>query len=389
MLICLFAISPDPAAGAEAIRKTSDGYDVTVSIPRSAHGRSTTERLALSIAQSNLVGWLQVRNLRWPDDIVQADRPFFMNLYRLAKSSQASFGSSELIRSSAKGKLMTFIFRINKKGMQVDLPTWSEMFAEIVGLAKRPDKLTPLMHLELADRYPNDIKHGPVVGRLRSEIGGDFLKFVTGADVDKIDTEPILSSVPEDALQLAKLLGKHPYNIDLAFLMIRELRGTALRAVLCRITDQAQRGSKLSPSYPVIRDFGRDTCGESGSHFAGGVSDDQIKEMKEDLASAPVQLNKTARLVAESFGELPLKLTPVYETTEASQRKKCRTSGLSVCVSAFNSQPSILTARQIAELLEESGHSFLATAFYHQIWVWAGVKTVFSARKASAFPLSE
>ncbi len=389
MLICPFAISLDPAAGAEAIQKTAGGYDVTVSLSQSMHGRSTTERLALSIAQSKLVGWLQVRNLRWPGDIVQADRPFFMNLYRLAKSNQASFGSSELIRSSTKGKLMTYTFHINKKGIRVDLPTWSEMFVEIVGLTKRPDKLTPLMHLELADRYPNDIKHGPVVSRLRSEIGGDFLKFVTGADVDRIDTGPILSSVPEDALQLAKLLGKHPYNIDLAFVMIRALRGTALRSVLCRITDQAQRGSKLSPSYPLIRDFGRDTCGKSGSHFAEGVSDDQIEDMRAELVSASVRLDGVARLVAESFGELPLNLAPIYETTKASQRKKCSTLGLSTCVAVFNNQPSIVAARHIAELMEESDLTFLATAFYHQIWVWAGVKTVFSASKAGTFPLSE
>ena len=374
-------------ARAEAVREVIGGYEVSVSLPLSRHGRSTTEGLALSVAERKLVRWLQMNKLSWPKEIDKDDQPFFINLYRLAKTNHATFRNSELKSSSAKGKLMTFTFRIKKKGMQVNLPTWPEMFMQIVGLAKRSDKLTPLMHLELADRYPNDIKHGQVVSRLRSEIGGDFLKFVTGADVDKIDSGPILSSVPEDALQLAKLLGKHPYNIDLAFMMISALRGTALRAVLCRVTDQAQRGSKISPSYPIIRDFGRDTCGKSGSHFADGVSEGQIEDMKNDLARAPVQINGTARLVVESFGELPLKPAPVHTTTEASKKRKCR--ALSACVASFNGQPSIFTARHVAESLEKSNHMFLATAFYHQIWLWEDTKNPFLFRKAASFPLSE
>ncbi len=366
-LLLLFV--PSAYAGEADVRELSDAYEVSVTIRETAHGVSRTKRLALDLAQNKLVTWLQTKNLVWPDDIRQEDRSFFLDLYRRGVSIRGAFGQTELLRSEQDGSASRFTFRISKGGIRIPQPQWPDVFAGLVNLTRQPGKISVLTHLELAERYPREIPHQPVVQRIKSEIGVRFLQFITGADVAYTGNGGALESIPGNTLQLAKALAEQPYSTDLSFLLIGKLRGTALRAVLCRVTNQAQRGSKLSPAYPPIRDFGADACGASASIFGDGVSDGQIEDMREDINDAKLPMRGFAYDVAASFGELPVILEA---RTATAPEKACRQVGLQACFQAFNASPSVDLASQLAEMSAQAGYDFLATAFALQVWLWNG-----------------
>ena len=372
-LICCMALLllfvPSANAGEADVRELSDAYEVSVTVRQTAHGASRTRRLALDLAQDKLMTWLQTKNLAWPDDIRQEDRSFFLDLYRRGVATRGAFGQSDLLRSEQDGAASRFTFRISKNGIRIPQPQWPEVFSGVVNLTRQPGKVSVLTHLELAERYPREIPHQPVVQRIKSEIGVRFLQFITGADVAYAGNAGALESIPGNTLQLAKALADQPYNTDLSFLLIGKLRGTALRAVLCRITNQAQRGSKLSPAYPPIRDFGADACGASASIFEDGVSDGQIEDMRDDISDAKLPTRGFAYDVAMSFGELPVIL---QERAASSDEKACRASGLQACFQAFNARPSVDLASQLSEMSAEAGYDFLATAFAWQVWLWNG-----------------
>ena len=372
-LICCMALLllfvPSAYAGEADVRELSDAYEVSVTIRETAHGVSRTKRLALDLAQNKLVTWLQTKNLVWPDDIRQEDRSFFLDLYRRGVSIRGAFGQTELLRSEQDGSASRFTFRISKSGIRIPQPQWPDVFAGLVNLTRQPGKISVLTHLELAERYPKEIPHQPVVQRIKSEIGVQFFQFMTGADVVYTANAGALDSIPSNTLQLVKALADQPYNIDLSFLLIGKLRGTALRSVLCRITTQAQRGSKLSPAYPSIREFGADVCGGSASIFEGGVGDGQIEDMVDEINEAKLPTRGFAYDVVASFGELPVIL---QEHAATMQEKACRSTGLQSCFKTFNDRPTVDMGIQLSEMSAQAGYDFLATAFAWQVWLWNG-----------------
>ena len=352
-----------------AIKDAGNAFDVTVTVLNTSHSRGTTERMALSVAQAKLATWLKTKSLQWPKEVRAEDRSFFLNLYRRSAPEPAIFGRSELLHAKTSGSRIKFIFRVFKRGIRVQPIEWLDIFAAVVNLTKQPNKLSALTHLELADRYPKDISHKPVVARIRSEIGGGFLKFITGRDVAYSQTTRALSNIPTELIALAKMLHTHPYNIDISFILIEKLRQTSLRAVLCRITNQAQRGSKLSPAYRPISTFSHDVCGESASVFVNGVSDKQIDAMRDEIDKSSMPKRGFAYDIVASFGELPLTLEARSAT---NTEKECRATGLQACFQAFNKRPSVDLASQLIKMSARDGYPYIAAAFTWQVWLWNG-----------------
>lgn len=370
-------------AGEFGIKDAGNAFDVTVTVHKTSHGKGATERLALNVAQGKLSSWLQTKNLQWPSEVRAEDHSFFLNLYQRSAAERAVFGRSELLRVGESVSRSQFTFRLFKSGIRVQPLQWSDIFAGIVNLTKQSDKISVLTHLELADRYPKDIPHGPVVQRIKTEIGVGFLKFITGADVTYAQTSGSFSSIPSKALPLAKMLHAHPYNIDISFVLIGKLRNTALRAVLCRIINQAQRGSKLSPAYLPIREFGQDACGTSASVFVNSISDEQIKEMRDEIDNSKLPSRGFAYDIVASFGEAPI----ILEARSATiAEKACQPEGLQACFQAFNRRPSVEMASLLAEMSAGDEHEFLAAAFSWQVWAWNGRPDALPKTKAASYP---